>query len=143
MNKEDWIYKRFLSQEFDCHCPRCKGLNTGLNMDKDFMDFLQMARNYSGVPYRISKGCGFRCKDHNAEIKGSSPSSEHCKGLAVDIPYYNKKECQRIVYGLEMAGFKRIQVYKYKGKHSGWVHTDKSKLKSKPKEWFSIQEKEI
>ena len=139
MKKEDWIFSRFTSQEFDCHCPRCKKLNTGLNMDKDFMDFLQMARNYSGVPYRVKKGSGWRCRERNKEIGGSS-LSEHCKGLAVDVPYYNKKECQRIVYGLEMAGFKRIQVYSYKNKKGyGWVHVDKSKSKSKPKEWFSVK----
>jgi hypothetical protein len=109
-------------------------------MDKDFMDFLQMARSYSGVPYRIRKGSGWRCKEHNKEM-GGSKDSEHPKGRGVDIPYYNKHECYRIIYGLIMAGFKRIQVYSYKNKKGyGWVHADRSKLKSKPKEWFSVKE---
>lgn len=139
MKKSDWKFSKFKSTEFDCHCPGCKELNTGLNMDVDFMKRLQEARMFSDTPYRIKKGCGYRCRPHNKAIGGVS-ASEHIKGLAVDIPYYNKKECLRIVYGLTSSGFKRIQIYEYKNKKGrGWIHVDKSNSKSKPHEWLSIK----
>jgi hypothetical protein len=139
MEKSEWNFNHFSSNEFDCHCKDCQGKDTGLNMDKSFMEFLSMARASANVPFRIKKGCGYRCKSHNKKIGGAS-SSEHCYGLAVDIPYYNKKECFRIGYGLINAGFKRIQIYEYKNKKGrGWIHADKSNSKSKPKEWLSIK----
>lgn len=141
MRKSDWKYSHFKSDEFDCHCKRCKGKDTGLNMNKNFMESLSVSRSHSDVPYRIKKGCGFRCKLHNAEIKGSSKTSEHVNGLAVDIPFYSTIELMKIVRGLIWGGFSRIKIYsRKKNKQRGWVHADKSKSKIKPKEWFTIKE---
>jgi hypothetical protein len=139
MKKSQWNFNHLKPNEFNCKCKNCLGKDSGLNMDLDFMESLAMARASSNVRFRIKRGSGFRCKAHNKKIGGAS-GSEHTKGLAVDIPYYNKRECYRIIYGLILSGFKRIQVYEYKNKKGrGWVHVDKSKSKSKPKEWFSIK----
>lgn len=139
MKKSEWDYNHFESSEFDCHCADCKGKDTGLEMDKNFMESLSMARASAQVPFRIQKGCGYRCETHNKKI-GGSETSEHCKGLAVDIPYYNEQECLRIIYGLINAGFKRIQIYEYKNKKGrGWIHVDKSRMEFKPQEWLSIK----
>lgn len=44
---------------------------------------VQPARDYMGVPVRISSG--FRALALNPKIKGSSKTSQHCKGEAADL----------------------------------------------------------
>jgi uncharacterized protein YcbK (DUF882 family) len=136
MNK--WDHRHFKPEEFDCHCKSCKGKQTGLKyMDYSFMSKLDYARMVSGVAYDIKKGCGYRCKKHNKKI-GGSRTSLHPEGKASDIPFKNKSICYKILKGLIVADFRRIQVYQRED-GSGWVHVDTYKGKSKPNQWFSIK----
>lgn len=135
----DWkTIKHFKSGEFDCHCDNCKDKNTGeLKMNSDFVEKLDYARINSNVSYDIKNGCGYRCEDHNKNI-GGSETSLHPEGKAADIPFKDKTKCFKILYGLFMAGFKRIQVYQRKN-GSGWIHCDTYKGSDKLNIWFSIK----
>jgi hypothetical protein len=131
-----WKYKHFTPQEMECSCYRCKGKNTGYNMQADYMDKLEKARIYAGIPFYMT---GFRCKEHNAETKGSSKTSEHPKGRAGDISFKNLKQCFLIVFGLIQAEFTRIKIYRRKNK-TGWIHCDVSQSKNKPAVWLEVKE---
>jgi len=139
MQEYEWQfkYKHFKPREFECPCEDCKGLKTGLKMDSEFMTSIEHARIQAGVPFVV--GSGYRCKKHNKAI-GGAKDSEHAKGLAGDISFKNLRQAFRIVYGLVQAEFTRIKIYKYKSQKRGWIHADKSKSKSKPDEWFTIEE---
>jgi uncharacterized protein YcbK (DUF882 family) len=133
-----WDHRYFKPEEFDCHCKECKGKDTGLkNMDSAFMGKLDYARMVSGVAYAVKKGCGYRCKSHNKSV-GGSRTSLHPEGKAADIPFKNKTICYKILKGLFVADFRRIQVYQ-RSDGSGWIHVDTYKGKSKPNQWFSIK----
>jgi uncharacterized protein YcbK (DUF882 family) len=130
-----WNYRHFKSSEFDCKCEDCKDKNTGeLKMDTGFMEKLEYARINSNVKYNINSG--YRCRKHNKNV-GGSKSSYHCQGKAADILYKSKSFCQKIMFGLQMAGFKRYQIYQDKT-GSGWIHVDTG-IK-KPSLWLSIKQ---
>ena len=93
----------FKLSEFDS--PDMPG--SGSNMDQDMIDRLIRAREYSGVPYRITSG--YRTKKHNKTVGGSKTSS-HMKGVAVDIHCTKSGSRQRILTGLIKAGFTRIGI---------------------------------
>jgi hypothetical protein len=127
-----WKYLPYFKRsELDCKCDSCKGKETGYKMDSDFMSQLVLARVESGIPYVINRG--YSCKKHNASISGASATSEHIKGRAVDIKCFNTTQRSKIIKGLHDAGLKRIKIYE---RH---IHVDKSKSKSKPKEWFDVK----
>ena len=132
----EWKYRHFRPEEFECSCDRCRGKNTGYKMEKEFMGMIEDARMYAGTPFNVT---GYRCKEHNAEIPGSSKTSEHCNGRASDVSYKTSAQCWKIVKGLIEAGFTRIKIYKKKDK-SGWVHCDTSKSSKKPNPWMDVKE---
>ena len=129
MRKSQWNYENFQPYEFACKCKECK-TSTAYKMKKDFMDALQYARTMAGIPFKINRG--YSCKKHNASIKGASPTSEHTKGLAVDIACDNPVKRSIITRALNQAGIYRIKFYK------SHIHADMSKNKSKPKQWLEI-----
>ena len=94
--------KHFTISEFDS--PDEPG--SGSKMDPDFLELLDMARELSGVPYKINSG--YRTKKHNQDINGSQTSS-HLKGLAVDIACKNSRNRYDIIYGL-LGYFTRIGI---------------------------------
>ena len=56
--------------------------NSGVNMDRDFLAKLEIAREYAGTPFRITSG--YRTAERNKQV-GGVPDSAHTKGHAADI----------------------------------------------------------
>ena len=99
----------FKLAEFKCPCcGRCE-------MDNDFLQRLDKARELAGVPFVINSG--FRCAKHNKKI-GGVPNSAHLRGLAADIAVPDNETRYKILYGLIKAGFRRIGIAK------NFIHTD-------------------
>jgi uncharacterized protein YcbK (DUF882 family) len=102
--------KYFTLSEFDC-----PSLNeSGINMDRNFLDKLEEAREYAGIPFKITSG--YRTKEHNEELrkKGykASANSSHLIGKAADIAVGSGAERYLILNALIKAGFKRIGIAK-------------------------------
>ena len=74
--------ENFKLQEFKCGCggKHCTGYPIELNTQ--LLKNLQAVRKKFGV---ITITSGMRCKKHNASLVGSSTTSRHLKGKAVDI----------------------------------------------------------
>ena len=90
-------------------------LGSGHNMDEDFLQMLDDAREFAGVPFKITSG--YRTEAHNHAV-GGSRSSSHMKGLAADIACGSSRERFLIITALLHAGFDRI------GCGDGFVHVD-------------------
>lgn len=115
--------KHFKISEFDCKC--------GCKLNKQTIGFLVMldhARHIAQTPFIITSGT--RCFEHNQRV-GGSPTSSHLKGLAADIKFSNGLELVKIIYGLTLAGFKRIGINEDKK----FVHVDTDS--SKPNAIFN------
>ncbi len=52
-------------------------------MDPEFMRRVQVLRDILGFP--LIPVSGFRCRKHNASLKGAAEDSQHLYGKAVDI----------------------------------------------------------
>jgi len=100
----------FSLSEFDC--PSLGG--SSVNMDRDFLTKLDLAREYAGIPFKITSG--YRTKEHNEELrkKGykASANSSHLVGKAADIAVSSGAERYVILNALIKAGFKRIGIAK-------------------------------
>ena len=95
--------------------------NSGTNMDSTFLDMLDKAREYAGIPFKITSG--YRTEAHNSRVGGvprdhDSKGSSHMYGLAVDIACNNSQDRYKIVTALLDAGFNRI------GIASSFIHVD-------------------
>tara|TARA_R100001015_G_C4609020_1_gene164284 strand:+ start:894 stop:1262 length:369 start_codon:yes stop_codon:yes gene_type:complete len=95
--------------------------NSGINMDKNFLNMLDDARKYAGVPFKINSG--YRTELHNDKVGGkpktrTSKGSSHMYGFAADISANSGKERWTIIEALIFAGFKRIGVAK------SFIHVD-------------------
>ena len=97
--------KYFTLDEFDC--PSL--LNSGKNMDTNFLTKLEEAREIAGVPFKITSG--YRTKEHNEEV-GGVPNSSHLIGVAADVSVSSGHDRYVILNALIRAGFKRIGVAK-------------------------------
>jgi len=100
--------------------------NSGLNMDSDFLQMLDMAREIANIPFKINSG--YRTKEHNKKVGGKSDSS-HLVGKAVDIAYSNSRDRWIIITALQEAGFNRLGIAKT------FVHTDSDQTKSRNVIW--------
>lgn len=87
--------KHFRKTEFACPC--C-GRN---EMDPAFLEKLDRARDWAGVPFRITSA--FRCPAHNAKV-GGRPDSNHMDGQAVDIAWTDPGMLGRIIASLHRVG---------------------------------------
>jgi len=125
MTYEDFrVYKKYFNpKEFDSPDKPY----SGLNMKKDFMNLLYVAREEAGVPFRITSG--YRTVVHNRKVGGVANSS-HLFGEAVDIKTKDNYERFQIVSSLIMAGFKRIGIGK------NFVHVDCTELKAQRRIWM-------
>jgi uncharacterized protein YcbK (DUF882 family) len=126
-----WDYQHFSPHEVECHCKKCEGKDTHKKIHKRSMEMLVRARIYSGsldhnIRYNLT--CAYRCLSHNRSL-GSKDNSEHVQGRAFDIPFNNDYEKFLIVYGLTVAGFKRMKIYTKKK----FIHADTSINKDKSK----------
>jgi hypothetical protein len=91
--------KYFTLDEFDS--PDHKG--SGVNMDSNFLELLNNARQIAGIPFKISSG--YRTIEHNQKVGGVSNSS-HLSGLAADISISSGNERYLVLNALIKAGFK-------------------------------------
>lgn len=96
------------------------------NMNVEFLDKLDQARDYANIPFYINSA--FRTKEKNTEVGGKSNSS-HLKGLAVDISATNSRTRFIILNALIAVGFTRI------GISNAFIHVDNDKDKSQDVIW--------
>ena len=90
-------------------------LGSGHNMDEDFLQMLDDARDFAGIPFKITSG--YCTEAHNHAVGGSRRSS-HMQGLAADIACGTSRERMEIITALLTVGFDRI------GIGDGFVHVD-------------------
>jgi len=95
------------------------------NMDVDFLEKLDEAREFAGFPFFINSA--YRSPDHPESIK--NPTSSHIKGLAVDIAVTDSRTRFAIIDALIHVGFNRI------GIASGFIHVDDDKDKANGVIW--------
>ena len=88
---------------------------SGNNMDVDFLDMLDKAREFAGIPFVITSG--YRTQAHNRQVGGKADSS-HLQGCAADIACGTSRDRFLIVTALLHAGFDRI------GIAGDFVHVD-------------------
>lgn len=100
----------FTDKELQCKCG-CKECN----MNKEFMDKLNYARELAGKPWKVNSA--YRCTKHNAAVGGAKKSS-HLSGLAVDISATSSAKKYEVVTCALKAGFNRIGIGK------SFVHLD-------------------
>jgi len=80
------LSKNFSRDEFACNGTGCCGHSAPISLE--LVDALQ--RLHRVVTLRVGKtvslkiNSGFRCKTHNAKVKGAV-DSPHCKGIAADV----------------------------------------------------------
>ena len=103
--------KWFREEEFLCLC------GCGMSVNQDLKNMLDLAREHSGVPFKINSAA--RCEAHNKSV-GGSPTSSHLKGLAVDIHCDNPLTLAKIIYGLTQVGFKRFGI----SDKDNFIHAD-------------------
>ena len=107
----------FTLEEFDS--PDLPG--SGELMDPVFLELLDKARAYAGIPFYITSG--YRTKEHNLNVGGVS-NSAHRYGLACDITCIDSVERFKIIEALLYVGFNRI------GIHQSFIHVDTSSSKA-------------
>lgn len=78
-----------------------------VGLDPKLIELLDAARGYARVPFIIVSG--YRSPEHNASI-GGVPNSAHTKGKAVDLACTDSHVRMRMVTGLLLAGFRRIEI---------------------------------
>lgn len=103
------LTKNFSREEFEC--PDCGQYE----MDEDFIDALQRAREKFGDAIHITSG--YRCAKRNKAI-GGAEMSLHLTGQAADIYVTDNTMRYRLVEALYASGITRIYVY------AGHVHAD-------------------
>lgn len=107
----DWNYPNFKKSEFDCS-------HTGKNeMQKDFLDRLQILRTEYGKPMRVTSG--YRDNTHPLESRKDIPGL-HAQGLACDIACWSDSAYDIIKLALKF-GFTHIGVSQANGK-ARFVH---------------------
>ena len=104
--------KHFQADEFSCNCGCGKGY---AQMDNEFLDKLDSAREYAATPFKLNSA--FRCINYNLSV-GGKPDSAHRHGYAVDIKCNDSRFRFYIINGLIRAGFDRI------GIASDFIHAD-------------------
>ena len=100
--------------------------NSGVYMDRNFLDMLDKAREYAGVAFVINSG--YRSKAHNKKVGGVKNSS-HRKGCAADIAVISSRRRYKILEGLQKAGFNRI------GIGNSFIHVDNDPDKAQNVIW--------
>jgi zinc D-Ala-D-Ala carboxypeptidase len=100
-------------------------------MDENFLELLDEARDYAGIPFVITSG--FRSVAYNRELIeqgfSASKNSSHLLGLAADIRIRNSTERWIILDALLEVGVTRI------GIGHGFIHADVDPLKESHVVW--------
>tara|TARA_R110000737_G_scaffold30068_1_gene48656 strand:+ start:137 stop:460 length:324 start_codon:yes stop_codon:yes gene_type:complete len=95
------------------------------NMNESFLNKLDEAREYAGIPFIINSA--YRSPGHPLSIK--NPTSSHIKGLAVDISAKDSRIRFLILDALIAVGFSRI------GIADTFIHVDMDFDKSQNVVW--------
>ena len=95
-------------------------------MDEEFLQMLDNARHYAGVPFKINSG--YRTRAHNRKVGGVADSS-HMRGFAADIACTESRQRAYILGGLFEAGFNRI------GIGQTFIHADNNPEKPEDVIW--------
>ena len=95
------------------------------NMNVDFLNKLDEAREYAGIPFAINSA--YRSPTHPLSIK--NPTSSHIKGLAVDISVKDSVTRGSVLEALRAVGFNRI------GIANSFIHVDMDFDKSQNVTW--------
>ena len=95
------------------------------NMNADFLNKLDEAREYAGIPFVINSA--YRSATHPLSIK--NPTSSHIKGLAVDISVKDSNTRFKVLDALIAVGFTRI------GIANSFIHVDMDFDKSQNVIW--------
>lgn len=114
--------KYFIDEEFKRAVPSC----SLSDMDEEFMIRLDECRDFAGIPFVINSA--YRSVAWE-KAHGRQGTSQHCKGLAVDIRCRTNAERYRIVASLLVAGFHRI------GIGTNFIHVDSGYRDSQPIIW--------
>lgn len=112
----------FTEEEFKRAVPSC----SLSDMDESFMIHLDECRDFAGIPFVINSA--YRSVEYEKK-KGRTGTSQHCKGLAVDIRCRTNAERFRILASLLVAGFRRI------GIGFNFIHVDDGYPDSEPIIW--------
>ena len=100
---------------------------SGEKMDMKFLQQLDIAREFAGVPFVISSG--YRTKKWNAKVGGRVGSS-HLKGLAADIRCNGSRNRALIIKALVKVGITRI------GIGDSFIHCDVDNKKDQDVFWL-------
>lgn len=114
--------KWFKEEEFRKAVPSC----SLSDMNEEFMHHLDECRDFAGVPFKINSA--YRSVEYE-KSKGRSGTSQHTKGIAVDIACPTNALRFRILASLLVAGFRRI------GIGVNFIHVDDGYPKSEPIIW--------
>ena len=98
-----------------------------LNMNEEFLQRLDEAREYAGIPFIINSA--WRSEEDNKRV-GGKPNSSHLKGLAVDIKATNSRQRGLILDALRSVGFSRIGIAKR------FIHVDMDFDKDQDVTWL-------
>ena len=103
--------------------------DSGKQMNMEFVQKLDEAREIAGIPFIINSG--FRTRKHNDWLMANgypaSPHSSHLKGLAADIKVKNDSHRHIILSALMEVGLNRFGI----GKNYIHVDMDSGKLKNR------------
>ena len=106
--------------------------NSGVNMDSEFLQMLDVARGIAGIPFKISSG--YRTDEYNQSLSArgysASPNSSHLRGEAADIVCKSSADRWTILTALQEAGFRRIGIAKT------FIHVDNDSSKSEEVIWL-------
>lgn len=94
--------RHFKLSEFDCPCCGENGMKTV------FLNKLDEARELTGIPFHVNSG--YRCWEHNLEVKGS-PTSSHLLGWAVDIRAGSDHHKFKIIQAAILTDIRRLGIY--------------------------------
>lgn len=90
-----------LTRNFRAREIHCQGIGCCQEsiISKRIMDLAQEIRDDLGEPLTIgsSGGSGYRCKAHNAEVRGAAPNSLHTISEAVDLHYRDPDKLKAVV----------------------------------------------
>ena len=78
LNPNEQLSTHFQAVEF-----RCRDNTRVIVLNKALLDLLEIIREHYKLPVSISSG--YRTVHYNAQLKNSSPKSQHCLGNAADI----------------------------------------------------------
>lgn len=117
------LSKNFDSVEFECpHCHKCI-------TDPRLISGLQRLRDQAGVPVIITSG--YRCAEHNRELKSAAKNSYHISGQAADVVIAGMDVLEMYRLAGEIPEFNGIGLY-----DQGFIHVD---VRDKKTRWGRLK----